>query len=650
MASDALIHMRRSQHHWKAALFSALGLLAGTRSDAVSHYGFFGRYDGPSTCEACHPGEVDQVLGSIHYTWRSPNPKLAYPGGGSHGMLDRFCALVGSSAMLNYYADLAGHQGSSACGKCHVGNAPPFPDSGTGWYSQSQIDGLDCLICHAADGHYDMNGDGIYDPQDENAANRALLTNSVTGERYWFQDRSMWAAESVGEPVTSGACLRCHEHGMGAPDYKRGTPYDAAHDVHAANGLLCTDCHLVNSHQMARGSRVCDMHGWERQDVEVDCEQCHTSTPHTPAGSQYNQHTAFVACETCHIPWASGATRRVWGSVLGVTNGPEASVPQWHANRGVWEPYSAYSEPPYGVRPVYRWFNGNASMLAEPVNDQTAWDSVYASKSTPGAKIYPFRPIVNGMVVDRRGLGSMPDFNPDFTMLAAMDAMQWTLIRMGFLRPSGLNAVERQVLGQYPNLLVFDEEHYVKTGNVRESVDIGMGRMGLLMQGSSQIFTTPSGQLMALGTNLWSGQLAGLDLPNNPMSPTYVESTDPTQATGSYISINHAIKSGAQSLHCADCHSPNSVLDFGALGYSVARAAYLRGMVQIVSCQPRGGGLRLQWTSEPGLTYQVWTCTNLEAGNWTVMSSSCTATNNTTELQAPASGAPATYYRVELLP
>lgn len=642
--------MRATLKHWNATIALALGLLVAPRSQAVSHYGFFGTYDGPATCEACHPGKVAELMGSIHYTWRTPNPKLAYPGGGSHGMIDRFCALVGSSAMLNYYADLAGHQGSAACGKCHVGNTPPFPDPAAGQFTRAQMDGLDCLICHATDGHYDMNGDGAYDARDETAANRALRTNSVTGGRYWFQDRSMWAAESVGEPVSNGACLRCHEHGMAAPDYKRGTPYDAAHDVHAAAGLLCTDCHQVDHHQIARGSRVSDMHGWERQDVEVNCEQCHTAAPHTPAGSQYNQHTAFIACETCHIPWTSGATRRVWGSVLGVTNGPEASIPTFYPDRGVYEPYSAYSTPAYGVRPVYRWFNGNASMLAEPVNDPAAWDFKYATENTPGAKIYPFRPIVSGMVVDRRGLGPMPDFNPQFTMLAAMDAMQGPLTRMGFLRPTGLNAVERQVLGQYPNLLVFDEEHYVKSGNITESVDIGMGRMALLMQGSTNAYSMFAGQLQAVGANLWSGQPTGLDMPNNPMSPTYVAGGDPTQVTGSYISINHAIKSGAQSLHCADCHSPASVLDFNALGYPAARAAYLEGLVRIVTCEKGVTGLRLRWTSEPGLTYRIWTCTDLQTRNWTALSPTCTATNTLTEVEVPASAAQANFFRVEMLP
>ena len=56
-------------------------------------------------------------------------------------------------------------------------------------------------------------------------------------------------------------------------DYKRGTPFNPEHDVHAAAGVTCTDCHKVDHHKIARGSRVTDMHAWERQNVEVDCCQ-----------------------------------------------------------------------------------------------------------------------------------------------------------------------------------------------------------------------------------------------------------------------------------------------------------------------------------------------------------------------------------------
>ncbi len=327
----------------------------------------------------------------------------------------------------------------------------PFPDPATGKYSQLQKDGIDCLICHASEGNYDLTGDGLYTETDANATHRALTTNSVNGRRVWFQDRTLRAAESVGGKVGTTQCLRCHEHGQAAPDYKRGTPFTPQHDVHASAGLTCTDCHKVADHKIARGSRVTDMHGWDRQNVEVDCVNCHSATkPHTnPTFAMYNEHLSFIACETCHIPWTSGAARRVWAPTFGITNGPESSIPIFDATNGVYEPYSVYSAE-YNLRPAYRWFSGDASMLAEPMNNANAWDFQVATKTTPRAKIYPFRHIVSGMVMDRRGFGYDPNYNTNFTMLSAMDAMAGPLKQMGFMRPSGLTPQERAVLSQFP--------------------------------------------------------------------------------------------------------------------------------------------------------------------------------------------------------
>jgi hypothetical protein len=546
-----------------------LSLLTG-----ASHSGRFGtRFLGSASCLECHPGMADEVMASVHYLWRTPNPKLAFPGGGSHGMIDRFCGLVGSSAMVNYYADLGAHRGSSACGKCHVGDSLPFPSPVTGEFTQQQKDGLDCLICHATKGNYDMNNDGAYDDNDTEATHRALITDPEPGRRHWFQDKSLRAAESIGGRVQTAACLRCHEHGQAAPDYKRGTPYDPAHDAHAAWGLLCTDCHSAQHHKIARGSRVTDMHGWELQNVEVACVNCHSSSPHpvsaeNPAMKPYNEHVAFIACETCHIPRVSGAARRIWYSTYGVTNGPEAKVPQLDPVTGVYEPYSEYVSS-YSSRPVYRWFNGDVSMLSEPMDNANAWDFRVASKATRDAKIYPFRPIVNGMVMDRRGFGYDPNFSPQFTMAAAMDAMAAPMKMMGFMRPEGLNDRERAALSQFPNLVSFDVETYVKTGEVEQAVNIGLGRLGLLMAGQDP-WVMPPAQLAAIGSNFWSGSLIGMDLPNNPMDPGFTPNGDPTQPTGSFVSLSHAID--RRGLRCNDCHSPNGVLDYTSLGYTAAKA------------------------------------------------------------------------------
>lgn len=603
----------------RAARLANFTLLTGP-----SHVGRFGtNFTGAAACTQCHPNQIHEVMDSVHYLWRSPNPKLAFPGGGSHGMIDRFCALVGSSAMVNFFGDLGAHKGSSACGKCHIGDALPFPDPATGQFTQTQRDGVDCLLCHAREGHYDLTGDGAYDEHDADATHRLLVTNALTGRRAWFSDKSLRAAESVGGKVDTAACLRCHEHGQAAPDYKRGTPYKPEHDVHAAAGLACTDCHKVAAHKFARGSRVSDMHAWERQDVEVDCINCHNARPHpewpdNPAFVPYNEHAAFIACETCHIPRTSGAARRIWHSTFGVTSGPESQIPILDPETGMFEPYSVYGHD-YAARPAYRWFNGSVSMLAEPMHDAHAWDFRVASKATPGAKIYPFRPIVNGMVMDRRGFGYDPNFNSNYTMAATMDAMTDVLKMMGFMRPEGLNERERAVLSQFPNLLNFDKETYTRTGDAGQAVNVGLGRLGMLMAGQDA-WAMPPEQLAGLGASLWSGDLLGLDLPNNPMDPTYVPNGDPTQPTGSFISLSHAIQRNG-ALKCMDCHSATqNVMDYRALSYSPAEAERLRTLldkVQFIAQYREPDGLHLRWSCIPGRTYQLEATPDLATGPWT---------------------------------
>jgi octaheme c-type cytochrome (tetrathionate reductase family) len=618
----------------------------------LDHAGRFGtNYAGSAACIECHSGKVDEVMSSLHYTWRSANTNLAYPGGGSHGMVDRFCALVGANAMVNYYADLGGHKGSSACGKCHVADQLPFPNPATGQYTQGQKDGVDCLICHASEGNYDMTGDGLYTAADNDAAHRGLTTNSVSGRRAWFQDRSLRAAESVGGKVGTAQCYRCHEHGQAAPDYKRGTPFDPEHDVHAAAGITCTDCHQVKNHKIARGSRVTDMHGWDLQNVEVDCVNCHSATkPHqNPALAMNNEHAALMACETCHIPWTSGASRRIWAPTFGMTNGPEANLPAYDPTSGVFEPYSAYSTE-YNQRPAYRWFNGSVSMLAEPMDNANAWNFQVATKATPRAKIYPFRPIISGMVMDRRGFGYDPNYNTNFTMLAAMDAMAAPLTQMGFMRSTGLTSQERAVLAQFPNLLNFDKETYVHSGNIREAVNVGLGRLGVMMNGQDAWGMTPA-QLSPIGSNFWSGDVLGLDLPNNPYDPTYNPLAPPTEATGSFISLSHAIKRHG-ALTCTDCHSTASVLDFKALSYSSEQAAHLQTVldaVQAFTSTPTSSGIRLAWATVPGRSYQLQTTTNLHTAVWTALGACVPATNHTMETvvgQSQVATEPQRYFRV----
>lgn len=529
-------------------------LVPETTHIVTSHKFFFpSGYNGSSNCQACHMEQIDEVMDSVHFLWRSENPLVEFPGGGSHGMIDRACGLVGSNALINYYEQ---------CGRCHVGDSLPFPDE-TGQFTADQKNNLDCLICHAAEGMYDANNDGIAE-LGELADDKPLVYDADRDVNMWHQDRRTEAAQSVGERVSNEACLRCHHHGQADEHYKRGTPYTPETDVHAAAGLLCTTCHFTSHHKIARGSRVTDMFAWERQDVDVRCENCHTNSPHvnTPI---YNQHTDKIDCKTCHIPEVAGAQRRVWTSTLGATEGPESDVPVWNDATGQWEPYTEYDEGM--TSPSYRWFAGGASMLAEPIANPGAFDMQPATRETLGAKILPFRRFISGQPMDG---------DPAFTMAVALTQMAPMLQMAGFMRPEGMTPEEEAMMSMFPNMLLFDRSDYFTNGNVAEAVSIGMAKQGAFMQ-AMDIRGMSRDDLIAMGNEMWSGQVIGLDLPNNPYAPGYLADEDPTTVTGSYITVSHAIKlEGA--LSCFDCHTENGRLDFAALGYSQDRQMALTNL------------------------------------------------------------------------
>ena len=195
-----------------------IAVLSSTAVAATSHEQFFNDgYEGAVTCtETCHKDIDTEVMASVHYQWRTENPLVEFPGGGSHGMIDRACGLVGSNALINF---------DEQCGRCHISDSLPFPDPQTGQYTDDQKHNLDCLICHAAEGKYDTNNDGVAQ-KGELADVKPRVFDESRQKWMWHQDRSLEAAKSVGLPVSVDACLRCHHHGQADYQYKRGTPYE----------------------------------------------------------------------------------------------------------------------------------------------------------------------------------------------------------------------------------------------------------------------------------------------------------------------------------------------------------------------------------------------------------------------------------------
>jgi len=252
------------------------------------------------------------------------------------------------------------------------------------------------------------------------------------------QDRSVEAVLSVGK-TDEHNCLRCHEHAR--TGYKRGTLFRVGYDVHAnvcfpdtslsaddpkcPEHNTCTACHvtldidydgdgLQDVHKFVRGHLVGgDMAAADYpppppgvapdpdDPTHLTCEQCHkTSGPTGLKGAVHNdRHLEKIACETCHITQSGGITYSMYGHGGHVAFGRNA---EGRDTKVITADHMVADEDVAGdvdadfaafkLTPVLMWFNGSTSFLAQSL----------AVRGAPNAKITPFKPMANGMVMDGR--------------------------------------------------------------------------------------------------------------------------------------------------------------------------------------------------------------------------------------------------------
>ncbi|MBF0563407.1 MAG: nitrite reductase [Alphaproteobacteria bacterium] len=394
-------------------------MLLQTRSFADSsrfpHIGYFRnagirQYEGPGTCLKCHAtmtvhGQGDasrqvhtleDVVESIHfkfqqtasgfttygYDGREVNAKGTRPI--PMGKIDRACGIPGSfswtgwATLVNTKPDAAKGQTvirSEGCGQCHIGGGyQPATEKmmPVGDVSAETKQGIDCLICHSQ--AYDIN--------------QRTVLKDATGMR-WNQARSLLAAMAVSKP-TNNNCLFCHQHNMGGDAFaenvsaknlghvnqriphegaKRGNPFSPSTDVHAAAGLLCTDCHVPVGHKIPRGTKGTDLVANDLPGQEVACETCHTAAPHTRSADRVmlNGHVDRIACETCHIKHLQdySVVLRDW------------THPEWEAGAGLYSYTDVYQsgEPKRGFTVL--WFNGSGTFLANALGNKPLGGPAY---------------------------------------------------------------------------------------------------------------------------------------------------------------------------------------------------------------------------------------------------------------------------------
>ena len=241
--------------------------------------------DGPSVtraCLVCHPAAGQQMLRSEHFTWLGEAGMVPGQGGSGHESPQR----IGKRNLINNFC-LTIESNWPRCTNCHAGY---------GWkdasFDFSKVESVDCLICHEQTGTYRKDLGGV----------PVAGTNLVA------------AAGSVGRPTREN-CGTCHFAGGGGDAVKHGDmdgtlTFPREHiDVHMGrHDLVCTDCHRAHEHKIPGQSLSVDISGRSR----VACTDCHPAAPHP--NQRLNQHTAAVACPTCHIPVMAvdAPTKMIW--------------------------------------------------------------------------------------------------------------------------------------------------------------------------------------------------------------------------------------------------------------------------------------------------------------------------------------------------
>lgn len=307
-------------------------------------------YQGPRTCEVCHPGTAAAFLKTVHWKHASPVDHVDnLKPGQEYGMKNRVYTMCNGNDIVNDLKETppnaAGKTKFTGCNSCHPGDHL----SDVGSVGPAAEDAIDCLICHS--GKYDFSKRKIVRGGD----GRAVMT----------QDRSTAAALSVGRPSVKN-CMVCHETAGGGALVKRGFVMTRDADVHVARGMVCVDCHTASNHRIATGK---DPNNWASDGRYMTCVgECHSEKPHKDA--EYNRHTSVIACQTCHIPRTGGAFAK--------------DFTRWEKlSDGFYEPSTLRREV-NETAPVYAWYNLTVSNTPHFIGPK-------GSRKDGRSRIYPFK-------------------------------------------------------------------------------------------------------------------------------------------------------------------------------------------------------------------------------------------------------------------
>lgn len=338
-------------------------------------------------CLECHSEAAKQIHQTFHWTWaKKVDGKMV---GKSQNGFNNYCVSA---------------RGNESCTQCHVGY---------GWrndeFDLDEEENVDCLVCHDTTGTYKKSSASSGHPFYEDKIVDGKVVQKAVDLAY--------VAQHVGLPERDN-CLACHANGGGGNGVKHGDTdmslVDPSFelDVHMSSEKLnfsCQDCHTTNEHRISgryvdRKSFIdheLNMGRKDREGRNVSCESCHSSSPHNDR--DLDNHTAKVACASCHIPeMARGQylTKLSWDwSTATKTNEGKPYVinQQFDGVENI-----AYTSKKgtfvwgKNVVPEYRWYKGELGQMTfhdvfDPTNAPIDINPPSGSYSDPEAKIWPFK-------------------------------------------------------------------------------------------------------------------------------------------------------------------------------------------------------------------------------------------------------------------
>ncbi|MBK6979857.1 MAG: tetrathionate reductase family octaheme c-type cytochrome [Cytophagaceae bacterium] len=305
------------------------------------------------TCLKCHPNSAKEVMKTPHWTWQSGdvmrNGKNIKTG--KRNQVNNFCI----SVVGNW----------KSCVSCHAGY---------GWkdqnYDFTKEENVDCLVCH--------DGSGTYSKANYGMPDKSVDLKTV--------------ASSVRRPNRDN-CGICHFNGGGGMGVKHGDldesllNANAELDIHIGKlNFQCIDCHETKHHAI---SGKLNTTYTEKTKVErFDCAKCHTEKPHKE--HRLNEHTARIACQTCHIPEFARKrpTKMTWDWSKAGSTTRKDDAHEYLKIKGEFH----YEEE---VIPTYAWYTGKMEryITGDKLDnlEEHNINNPIGSRKDPKAKIWPFK-------------------------------------------------------------------------------------------------------------------------------------------------------------------------------------------------------------------------------------------------------------------